>query len=51
MAGYHEIPQPPVFRGTEAERWSQLQRYLNQLREHLEHIINNMTKEGEKDNG
>jgi hypothetical protein len=51
MATYHEVPRPERPRGTEAERWDQLYRYLYKLAEHLENILNNMTKEGEKRNG
>lgn len=51
MATYHEIPRPPRFRGTEQEKWRQLEGYLTRLVELLESIINNMTKEGEKRNG
>lgn len=48
MATYHEVPRPERPRGTEAERWDQVYRYLYKLAEHLENIINNMTKEGAK---
>lgn len=51
MATYHEVPKPPQFRGREEERWRQLHTYLYKLAEHLEHIINNLTKEGEKKDG
>lgn len=47
---YKEVPKPAPFRGTEEERWEQLRRYLRQLAERLENIINNMT-EGENNNG
>lgn len=50
MANYQEIPKPPQPRGTEEERWRQVYNYLYRLSEHLEHIINSMTKEGEKEN-
>ena len=46
MATYREVPRPPVFRGTEEERWRQMHTYLYKLSEHLEHVLNNMTKEG-----
>lgn len=46
---YHEIPRPERPRGTEQERWDQVYRYLWKLSEHLENVINNMTKE-ESDN-
>lgn len=45
---YHEVPRPERFKGTEGERWQQLYRYLYILAEHLEHIINNLVKEGVK---
>jgi hypothetical protein len=51
MATYHEVPRPERPRGTEAERWDQVYRYLYKLAEHLENIINNMTKEGAQNNG
>lgn len=46
---YHEIPRPERPRGTEQERWDQVYRYLWKLSEHLENVINNMTKEAKKD--
>lgn len=51
MATYHEIPRPERPKGTDDERWQQVYRYLWKLSEHLENIINHMTKEGVKDNG
>lgn len=48
MATYHEIPRPERPKGTEEERWQQVYRYLYRLSEHLENIINNLTKEGVK---
>lgn len=48
MSKYHEIPKPPVFRGTEEERWRELRNYLWRVAEQIEHIINNQEKEGEK---
>ena len=48
MATYHEIPRPERPKGAEEERWQQVYRYLYKLSEHLENIINNMTKEGVK---
>ena len=48
MATYHEIPRPERPKGTDEERWQQVYRYLYKLSEHLENIINNMTKEGVK---
>lgn len=51
MATYHEIPKPERPRGTEGERWNQVYKYLYELAEHLENIINNMTKEGVKTDG
>ena len=50
MARYHEIPKPPVFRGTEEEKWRQLRDYLRMVADQLEHVINDMSKE-EKPNG
>lgn len=50
MATYHEIPRPPRFRGTDQEKWRQLEGYLTRLAELLETIINNMTK-GEAPHG
>lgn len=50
-ATYHEVPRPERPRGSEEERWAQVYRYLWKLSEHLEHIINNMTKEGERKDG
>lgn len=48
---YKEIPRPPVFNGAEEfENWQLLRRYLWQLSERLEQIINT-TAEGEQDNG
>lgn len=47
---YKEVPKPAPFRGTEAERWEQLRRYLWKLAEQLEAIVNNMA-EGADDNG
>lgn len=49
MASYHEIPRPERPRGTEAERWNQVYRYLWELSERLEHLINTL-KEGDADN-
>jgi len=51
MATYHEIPRPQRPRGSEEERWAQVYNYLYRLSEHLENIINNMTKEGDEKNG
>ena len=54
MDTYHEIPKPERPRGTEAERWAQVYRYLYDLAEALQNIIDNMTKEakeGVKKNG
>lgn len=51
MQKYQEIPKPERPRGTEAERWNQIYRYLFELAEHLENIVNNLTKEGEKRSG
>lgn len=51
MQSYHEIPKPERPRGTEGERWNQIYRYLWQLAEHMEHIINNIQKEGESKDG
>lgn len=51
MATYHEIPRPERPRGTEVERWEQVYRYLFKLSEHLENIINSMTKDGGQKNG
>lgn len=51
MAIYHEVPRPERPRGNEQERWEQVYRYLFRLSEHLENIINHMTKEGAKDDG
>lgn len=48
MATYHEIPRPPRFRGTEQEKWRQLEGYLTRMAELLENIINHMTQEGVK---
>lgn len=45
MARYHEIPKPERPKGTEEERWRQIYKYLYELSEQLENIINNMTKE------
>lgn len=47
MATYHEIPKPPRFHGSEEEKWRQLHAYLIKVSEHLENIINNMTKEAD----
>lgn len=48
---YKEIPRPPVFNGAdEAANWQLLRRYLWQLAERLEQIINTTT-EGAEDNG
>ena len=48
MPSYHEIIRPERPRGTEAERWEQVYRYLWKLSEQIEDIINSMTeKEGE----
>lgn len=46
--GYHEIPKPERPRGTEAERWEQVYRYLWRLAEQIENYINNAeeTKDG-----
>lgn len=51
MATYHEAPKPPRFRGSEEERWQQVHTYLYKLAEHVEHVANNMQKEGEKKSG
>ena len=50
MPKYHEIPKPERPRGTEAERWEQVYRYLWKLAEILENIINNQER-GEKNDG
>lgn len=50
MATYHEIPRPEKPRGNEEQRWEQVYRYLFRLSEHMENIINNLVKEGDKKN-
>lgn len=51
MATYHEIPRPERPKGTDEQKWKELYRYLYSLSEHLENIINNLTKEGVKNDG
>lgn len=51
MARYMEIPRPERPRGTDAERFDQMYRYLCRLAEHLENIINDMSTKGEEENG
>ena len=51
MATYHEIPRPERPKGTDEQKWQELYRYLYRLTEHLENIINNLTKEGVKNDG
>ena len=51
MATYHEVPRPERPKGTDAERWAQVYRYLFTLSEFLENVLNNMTKEGEDKDG
>lgn len=51
MATYHEVPRPERPKGTDEQKWQELYRYLYRLSEHLENIINNLTKEGVKNDG
>lgn len=47
---YREIPKPPVLMGDDEAKWEQIRRYLWQLAEQLEQIINNIAEEA-TDNG
>ena len=51
MASYHEIPKPERPRGTDTERWNQIYRYLFDLAERLQNIINELAEEGVKKDG
>lgn len=51
MSTYHEVPRPEKPRGTEEQRWEQVYRYLYRLSEHLENVINSLTKEGARKDG